>query len=129
MSRPIEFRAWDVIDSKMRNVATIELHGARKRVAMLGGTMRYGDNAVLMQFTGLLDKNGTKIFEGDIVYSGRKPHGYASEVKWDYAIDDSSDYPNNRIDVGFSIFLGEDDDPNTDEVIGNIYENPDLLEK
>ena len=79
--REIEYRAWrkpykdwdgTVVDGKMFTVSSIHL-GTRK--VMVGFSEdRYSGNMSLLfcdieleQFTGLLDKNGTKIFEGDIL--------------------------------------------------------------
>lgn len=79
------------------------------------------EDFLLMQYTGLKDKNGKEIYEGDIV----KIRDYYAEVG-------VVEYNPPR----FNIF--DNDDSTTDfdnikwkyfEVIGNIYENPDLLSK
>lgn len=77
------------------------------------------------QYTGLTDKNGTKIFEGDIIdFLDRS--GYD-----DYGI---VQYDVNETEFGFvygSIYegLGRHYQPKDVEVIGNIYDNPELLEE
>lgn len=97
---------------------------------------------VLMQFTGLLDKNGKEIYEGDIVKWGMYPnsqefyHRY-SVVKINPDIQFSIIYylaPKTRkIQSGngkvfhFGSFAYKDTE-NHLEVIGNIYENPELLD-
>lgn len=82
----------------------------------------------LGRFTGLTDKNGTKIFEGDIIkhtqvylHGTVKSIGY---VKWStaYACWLAGGYTNGRADM----FLG--DQSYKLEVLGNIYDNPELLE-
>jgi uncharacterized phage protein (TIGR01671 family) len=78
---------------------------------------------VLMQYTGLKDKNGKEIYEGDIL--NMTHHGSVSIVK-----------PEIKGVVGFenaAFIVGEDRVPlgrigRSLEVIGNIYENPELLE-
>lgn len=82
------------------------------------------DEIELMQSTGLKDKNGKEIFEGDIVdYKGReavvKWHGsYASFI---YRFVDGL---KERVSEWDPLFLA----CYHFEVIGNIYENPELLE-
>ena len=78
----------------------------------------------LMQFTGLKDKNGKEIFEKDIVdYKGRK-----AIVKWhgSYAcfIYEFVDELKNRTTEWKPLYLSY----YHFEIIGNIYENPELLE-
>ena len=79
------------------------------------------------QFTGLTDKNGKKIFEGDIVeftdkYTRKKGlaeivfEGFKCKYSWCY-------YGGNPI-----VWLCIDDKGIEFEIIGNIYDNPELLE-
>jgi hypothetical protein len=73
----------------------------------------------LMHYIGLQDKNGKPIYEGDML-EGRLEHGVVvwiqEEARW------GIDVEGNRRDIQFR-------DVNHDQldVIGNIYENPDLL--
>ena len=73
---------------------------------------------VAMQYTGLKDKNGKEIYEGDIIKS---QEFYPSVVKYD------DDYA--QFEAGGVNFLDASNHTLEWEVIGNIYENPDLLEE
>lgn len=94
------------------------------------------------QYTGLTDKNGKKIFEGDILRGfaypfrdGEGKHNYYAEVVW---FEDSPAFglvthknPKSNV-VGISegnCEYMEDWETFLWEVIGNIYDNPELLEK
>lgn len=83
---------------------------------------------ILMQSTGLKDKNGNKIFESDIVKYKSGCNTYTEEVAYDknlagFGVKDA----NANIIFTFGE-LAEDIDLISLEVIGNIYENPELLE-
>ena len=74
----------------------------------------------LMQFTGLKDRNGKEIYESDIVdFAGLKP----IEILWNdggFVSDMFGSDPIKLTQEGMAVFA---------EVLGNIYENPELLTK
>lgn len=114
-----EFRVWDEVEKLMYhfNFYTIEkpntLGGQILRVCR-DGIVRYFPlhRKDIMQYTGLKDKNGKKIFDGDIIrWQGFKKPAW-QEVKYD--IDKGILLPKQ---VTFTEKI---------EVIGNIYQNPKL---
>lgn len=148
MMRDIKFRAWDRNKKMMEKVVCIKMlspylytnvivefkeHGMVINDNHLIGGTDGCDTAILMQYIGLKDSNGKKIYEGDIVkcrgYEWRNGINVIYEVIYgeddDYPAFDLIDEYGNRIYVsnGISHFKGI----GTIEVIGNRYENPELL--
>lgn len=125
LSREIKFRAYEVNHKKM-----IDLHKLTPLATTIEGHdglyIPFVDNLILMQFTGLKDRNGKPIYENDFVTS--KSHlPEVMQVEFiegafcmthptinGYPIDINHFYPSIGTDL---------------EVIGNIYENPSLLTK
>lgn len=72
-------------------------------------------SATVSQFTGLRDKNGKPIFEGDILRWDEREYGspHAEVVKWDFDL----------------LAMRKDDWHEWCEVIGNIFDNPELAEE
>jgi len=112
--REMKFRAWVGQALKMFEVSDISWRDDKffSFVEPDGGEWYEGANPILMQYTGLKDKNGKEIYEGDVV---RKYTGKIIEIKWQELGDAGACY-------GYG-FNQEGDC----EVIGNVYENPELL--
>ncbi|KRM63826.1 hypothetical protein FC74_GL002271 [Lacticaseibacillus paracasei subsp. paracasei ATCC 25302 = DSM 5622 = JCM 8130] len=91
------------------------------------------NDAVLMEYTGLHDKNGREIYDSDILkVTGEDGESYVATVKWfgdeDYPAFDLEGIPaawNYDANALATIFQSGVE---TCEVIGNIFENPELLE-
>ena len=127
--REIKFRAWDKENKKMMKVSSLSLEN--KEIAVReNGTYHFFrmKNLELMQYTGLKDKNGKEIYEGDIIkykfpYDRRLNH--ISPVK--FLETETSFGVKDR--YGIEIPLYRITTNNYFEVIGNIYENKNLLEE
>lgn len=130
MNKDVEFRAWVKSKKQMVDVETIDLR--YKNITFIEQDKEYNDvireltvsfkGVELMQYTGLKDKNGVKIFEGDILPIWENGENHLYKVVYDgdcfmLAMLDSEQgsYP-------LSVKHKQS------EVIGNIYENPELLE-
>ncbi|WP_314394817.1 YopX family protein [Leptotrichia shahii] len=121
--REIKFRAWLKEERKMVNVETLFIginrlcFGNSKTEDLF---FRDFEEVELMQYTGLKDKNGKEIYEGDIYHVGDKNIRYL--VVW--------------FDSGFegkqlrsTSYAGLKSWAKDIEILGNIYENPELLEE
>ena len=115
--REIRLRAWDKKTKSMFNNAYVDLNYGKLELQMV-------KDAILLQYTGLKDKNGKEIYEGDLV-KDRKGEKWIiewcdQEVGWrlykTFIYKNTTDVPSvvDFLDI---------------EVIGNIYENPELVEK
>ena len=74
------------------------------------------------QCTGVTDKNGNEIFEGDIVKTSHGGSTYYAKIEWD----DGSFWVTNH-DIQMPSYISEVSKTYL-EVIGNIHDNPELLE-
>ncbi|EAE2840442.1 TPA_asm: hypothetical protein GEU58_00175 [Listeria monocytogenes] len=131
--REIEFRAFVKRKKEMFPVTDLRFNRYEKDAVGVSGcgdpycTMCddwYNfDDVVLMQYTGLKDKNGKKIFEGDIVnckFFDRMVGDIAGVINFIDCVWAVSDFKNKRL---YQLI-----DVDNIEIIGNIHENPDLLE-
>ena len=123
-----KFRAWDKNTKKMNGM--VEIYRNRKQEIEL---LPRDDNTILMQSTGLFDVNDKEIFEDDIVkttrFFGRADEsggfyeyekeliGIVKQLEGTWVIDTEKG----------AVYLWSDIDEN--EILGNIWENPKLLEE
>ena len=129
--REIKFRAWHKEKKKILSYGelfAIDCSGEYPFLALAAG--HYEDcidplKVEIMEFTGLQDCNGVDIYEGDI-------------VNYQYIFEDKESTFKIVWNVDRNGFYAEDDESmwclekelkNNFEVIGNIYENPELLEE
>jgi len=104
--REIKFRAWDIANEEMLTVDILQLIDPDGE-PWVGFTTESGGNGViplcktvLMQFTGLLDRHGKEIYEGDIL----KWSSFRQTIRW-----------------GHSNWRGIENAKKA-EIVGNIYE-------
>jgi uncharacterized phage protein (TIGR01671 family) len=118
--REIKFRAWDTENEKIINSYA---HISKSGQFYTAWTSNDRDREYIpMQFTGLKDKNGVEIYEGDIVKANINNVVSIGKVVY---IDDWAMFQ-TEFTIGN---IGRYNCYEADEVIGNIYENPELLDK
>lgn len=124
-----KFRAWLKKEQKMDNEID-HISWLEDELYCIGDGITYmvlAEDLVLMQSTGLKDKNGKEIFEGDILAVEADDGVIILKVSWD---DEHALFVIKTKKFNEETALAElvDDNSYPFEVIGNIYENPELLE-
>jgi uncharacterized phage protein (TIGR01671 family) len=143
--RPIKFRAWDKEQGLMFNVDAIYFKGSydyphHTKEETEGCEIGPGDNGeietlesspILMQFTGLLDAKGREIYEGDIVNLnlGKDMPNNICLVLWDerkcgWCFENEGRIYTDNYHYDVTSYR-----TSRYEVIGNIYEHPELLKE
>ena len=120
--REIKFRAWDKVEKKMFIPARLSFKDELYQEFYndsCGGNEHPFSYINLMQYTGLKDKNGKEIYEGDVVRYKAFEIWYARKVYFDTEL--------CQFGLHSSNFLFHNQFSDNLEIIGNIYENPELL--
>ena len=111
--REIKFRAWYHTEKRMIDWNEMQDNSIESLDTYFRGV--FGDVSPVMQYTGLKDKNGKEIYEGDIVkYSHQEKVAAVKYERGTYVLEGTN--------YGLVFF----DDV---EVVGNIYEHKHLLEE
>lgn len=149
MSREVKFRIWDKTSNRMLyqdDFERVELDTKNKMVSLVRSetiessyVLDYEDGieAEIMQYTGFKDAKGKEIYEGDILHvtkvsmCGVDKYNlaeYNTDVKWeDGAFVIKGDADVECYDTWLAAYNNPDSPQIEIEVIGNIYENPELL--
>ena len=126
--RTIKFRAWDKEHKNFNETVAanllLQIHEPSEDI-----DEEYGKRFFLEQFTGLLDKNGKKIYEGDILSKGKISKRPSWKKGHDYYCVSFSNggFVANGYNGEFEVSTILHNLNSGCEIIGNIHENPELL--
>jgi len=139
-NREFKFRAWNPVDKVMGQPFTLrDLLSCYHEADQIDQ-----EGIVYMQFTGLLDKNGKEIYEGDILHKYGPDFVSEEYERWQESGYEGPKPPDIVVKKDFCTlrrfrlwlehecfgYEGEDLEDSEDwEIIGDIYQNPELLEK
>nr|DAU49582.1 MAG TPA: YopX protein [Caudoviricetes sp.] len=133
----VRYRAWDVLAEKMideilmisfvRKEIIGKFSDGSTSVPLKFEDERNGEDVILMQSTGLKDKNGKEIFDGDVLACKTDDEVINLNIFWDeeHALFMSESKKYNEQELLAELV---EDNIYPFEIIGNIYENPELLE-
>lgn len=131
MNDRFRFRVWD----KNKKFMIYDAESDFRYVDRFGDFLQYPEDYEIMQCTGLKDNNGNLIYEGDIVDKGTRCKWIITWFKNRFILVPDFEYKNkdkcaSDRECGFKYFENNHSyaDKN-DEVIGNIYENNELLQE
>ena len=121
------YRAWDTTNKEMfKDTFSITESGqvvvVEQEDVMCPPDYVFVDNLVIMQSTGIKDKNGKEVFEGDIVKMAKDV--YSEPTYYEVVRHRGGAYRLESKQHGCELWLRHTDC----EVVGNVYENPELLE-
>ena len=133
MQDRFKFKLWDKTQKRIILPLSFSINatGEIKILNDFGSTkwFDYENDYVLIQCTGLRDKNGKLIYEGDIVKFNYDTDEIIAVVSWDdndgqigYYLN-TTDYLKDKYVTDYDFYK------NDYEILGNIYENPELLKE
>ena len=121
----IKFKAWNYNEKTMHHIVT-GIEWLEQGVFVLADGVRgqFGP-VILLQYTGLHDRNGKEIYEGDIVDFTQEQ----GEIFFE-----NGRYMFRQTRAHSSLSIGDDSpsffgNPDYSEIVGNRYENPNLIER
>ena len=124
MKRELKFRCWDRIGKEFRK------NGLLIRIDGKGVASSNSEHYIIQQFTGLKDKNGKKIYEGDIVETDKGLIGfinwYGSLAKFGIHQEGTTSFEESEEAENAFASFNQHDELTKVKVIGNIYENKNL---
>lgn len=125
----LKFRAWN---NELKTMADSENIGGALGSLLIATNYQGIEQLTFMQYTGLKDKNDQEIYEDDVIVNHWNGHQQKLLVVNSAPLIDETGWLKSRGGLSFEILSGEKMKyqlhPDCFEVIGNKYQNPELLE-
>ena len=114
-----KFRAWDKARNEMYEPHTLHINPVTRCFMSIRYNGDFGEDSILMRFTGLIDKTGKEIYDGDILKGTKAGIGY---IKWTNACFHIFREHQGVRHAALSLKVAK-----SLTVIGNIYANPERV--